>query len=442
MNSNLNKQIEKDEVQMEQDGSMNPASLPDEGRLTRSGAIKGRVAVIRVEKLDRRMITTKPGPKSRTMPQQDTAVAGPSKAPEQEKDVNVDDTDIDSDIEEVLLHPPLKRRRGRSETTGAYQVLKRERAECTMREEEIERATMNPAFGLSDSKALQRMKCKSYEVMEDLKEAPNVEVAAQGISYTDMLMKTVIKAKKGLKGTVKAEMKEAATYLEAAITVLCERITAKDAGEQEGSNDQLRKQVRALRAENAKVNTELARILVQLKGLIVKRETAALREKAREVEQVVSRPTPREGEGQTPANAAETPMEVETAGEKIVASSPSPMRPPVKGVSKELINYPPQIKSEQDKATFDEMTGRLHELLQEREFMQRCQTSTKTHAEKVKSSSPLAHMEVVPSVSQLVKPTAAQCITVTATEPAVGEKKRKKNKKGGKPKGNAPKTCC
>lgn len=218
-------------------------------------------------------------------------------------------------------------------------------------------------------------------------------------------MKALVKSKKALKGTIQAEIKEAACYLEAAITTLSERISAKDIGEEEGSAEQLRKQVRSLKAENNKLHVEMTRIRVQMKGLIAGKKETSLRENPATADLEITRPENREREKQFPLNHTGNFMEVETAEKSEISLPPPPIRPPIKEVTKILGNYPPQIKSEEDRRAYDEITARIHELLNNREELIRgCQTFDINTRAEVKNSSPPAQRRVEQSDNQTATP--------------------------------------
>lgn len=168
---------EREEGAMETENSR-PPSVNSENALectrrTRSHAANDRVAVIRVEKIDQKVVIKKPGPKSMTLPSTETAVEGPSVEPVPSEEPNMDVKNTEYfDSDEEILRPPKKRKRGRPETTEQYRILLKERGERAKREEEYERAIMESRTPIQNSKAFQCMKDVTREYVDDLKAAP------------------------------------------------------------------------------------------------------------------------------------------------------------------------------------------------------------------------------------------------------------------------------
>lgn len=432
---NINTSEQKDDA-MELDNSIeqgaNIRSTNECGRTTRQSS---KIAVLKIERIDHNVIVKKPGPlPSKTVVQQPKATAGIPR--EQVKNETADDIDVE--VEAVrsedegaveLLRPPKKRKmgRGRSETTDKWKLLQAERVERQrMDEEEEMRAKMDPLINPKVSKAYQRMKDQVLEVTDDLRSVPSLDIAAEGLQHTCTLMVSILKSK-NLQGRMQADLKEASCYLEAAVNILGERLAAKDAGQERETGERLRKQVRTLKVENQKLHTEMIKTRVQLnemkKGVGGDSATDACSRSgyipALSLEQEQAPPF---------SSSTEEPMEIqEEAGEK----NHPPMRPPIKGKTKELSTYPPEVRTEEERRIYDALTEDINRLLAKRgEFMRGNKYSPRTEPPQSKSRRKGNDGPIVKPGAALIEAaqTAKQCPNVANNK--TGRKKKEREVPG------------
>lgn len=349
----------------------------------------------------------------------------PSKSVSQTSNLVTDEMGRDDYYPEHEEEPlPKKRKQGRSTTTGDYERLKARKAvERERREAEEEREMLDPSTPLTGSRAWKRMQDRVAGYLEEMREAPLVDITAQTLDRATVLKKIVVRFK-NMQGTVKKEIAEAACLMQAALHTLAIRAlvssptTDLENGETEAES--LRREIRQLREDNLRLQGELK----------AQKEMGRMKVPRVLPRKEISAGKGRKEKGETARPPTEdTDMEIEVTSDNPPAPEPI-LRPPIKGVQKRLeLVYPSGVDSEENRKVYDSITAGIERLLQKRSRLayQGSQPTSSQEAaiprkDPQSAAAPASAGVVVPARSKKGKKDAAGGKTVPSKAPEPGKK--------------------
>lgn len=303
---------------------------------------------------------------------------------------------------------PKRRKRGRPVSTGEYEILKAKRASDKIGKEGREEDEMvDPKFPLTGSQAWERMERRIEEFRDEALQAPVADIAAEALGAYTVIRKWAIKGHYQ-KGTTKKAISDAVCKLQAAVVTLASQVMELreewTPGERGRENEAVIQTNRQLRAEILTLRNESKRLREMAKQKPPKRThppQANDKGDCSGTVKEVSRSLPAAQDNQTEA------MNLDT-WEAATAPPPPIIRPPVKGITKRLEEYPPEIKTEEDRKVYDELTSGIQALLGCREnLMKGIKTQTLNSPPSRPSPSPVNPIPSRKQYAEVLKAPAA-----------------------------------
>ncbi|KMQ87714.1 gag-like protein [Lasius niger] len=226
----------------------------------------------------------------------------------------------------------------------------------------------------TDSQAWRRLELKVEEYMEEMRSAPLLDISSQCLDSQTALKQIAIKFR-NMKGAVKKEIGEAACFLQAALHTLALRApTAEEVTGVKEENDEkeaLRRQVHELRVENLRLHNDVKAHAEVKKG---NRAGPVKKPKPQDEETTAGEATATKEAFlpiAEPLTQVMERMEIDEAREDIPPST-LVHRPPIKGMTRELERtYPPGVRTEESRRTYDAITRSIEQLLDKRGRLER-----------------------------------------------------------------------